>query len=309
MSGAGFTIPPGACDCHVHVFPDAARFPFVEKRVYTPPPAPVADLNAYLASLGLERVVVIQPSIYGTDNSALLDTLGALGSRARGVAVIDDGVSDSALDEMHRRGVRGVRVNLEMDGEHDPGRSARRLKEVAARIARLGWHIQLYCLADMIGRLEDVLAGLPVPVVLDHLGGITATKGPVQPGFGAVLGLLEAGNTYVKASGAYLCSQRAPDFPDVDPFAQTIIAANPDRIIWGSNWPHPDGARVSGRDPYTVLPFLPHGAAETLNLLGVWAPGAETRRKILVDNPVRLYGFDARASPTRHSREGGNPES
>jgi len=291
MNAVDFAVPPGACDCHVHVFPDRARFPFVEKRVYTPPPAPVADLDAYLVPLGLERVVVIQPSIYGTDNSALLYTLDALDGRARGVAVIDAEISDAALDEMNRRGVRGVRVNLEMDGEHDPGRSARRLKEVAGRIARLGWHIQVYCLADMIGRLEDVLADLRVPIVLDHLGGITAAKGPVQLGFGAVLGLLEAGNTYVKASGAYLCSQRAPEFPDVIPIAQTLIAANPDRIIWGSNWPHPDGARVPGRDPYTVLPFLPHGHAETLNLLGKWAKDAETRRRILVDNPARLYGF------------------
>jgi len=292
MSGVEFAVPPGACDCHVHVFPDARRFPFVEKRVYTPPPAPVRDLKAYLASLGLERVIVIQPSIYDTDNTALIDSIARLGlDRARGVAVIGDAISDAALDDMHRRGVRGVRLNLEMAGENDPGRSARRLREVAARIARLGWHIQLYCLADMISRLEDVLAGLPVPVVLDHLGGIIAAKGPIQPGFGAVLALLEAGNTYVKASGAYLCSNQAPAFPDVIPFAQTIIAANPDRIMWGSNWPHPDGARVPGRDPYTVLPFLPHGNAETLNLLGVWAPDAKVLHKILVDNPARLYGF------------------
>jgi len=291
MSVVDFAVPPGPCDCHVHVFPDAARYPFAQRRVYTPPPAPVADLDAYLSGLGLGRVVIIQPSIYGTDNSALLDTLDALGGRARGVAVIDDGISDAALDDMHRRGVRGVRVNLEMDGEHDPGRSARRLRDAAARVARLGWHIQLFCLADMVGALADVLADLPVPVVLDHLGGIAAGRGLDQPGFGAVLALLKAGNTYVKASGAYLCSEQAPDFPDVAPFAQAVIAANPDRVVWGSNWPHPDGARVAGRDPFAVRPFLPHGHADTLNLLGTWAPDAETRRKILVDNPARLYGF------------------
>jgi predicted TIM-barrel fold metal-dependent hydrolase len=292
MSGAGFAVPPGACDCHVHVFADAGRFPFVRKRVYTPPPAPVADLDTYLAALRLGRVVIIQPSIYGADNAALLDSIEGLGlERARGVAVIDDGISDAALDDMHSRGVRGVRVNLEMDGEHDPGRSARRLRETAGRIARLGWHLQLFCLADMIARLADVLAGLPVPVVLDHLGGIEAGRGPGQAGFGVVLALLKAGNAYVKASGAYLCSDRAPDFPDVVPFAQAVIAANPDRIVWGSNWPHPDGARVSGRDPFSVRPFLPVGHAETLNLLACWAPDVEARRRILVDNPARLYGF------------------
>ncbi len=291
MSEVGFAVPPGACDCHVHVFPDAARYPFAPRRVYTPPPAPVADLDAYLTGLGLDRVVVIQPSIYGTDNAALLDGIDQLGSRARGVVVIDDGISDAALDDMHRRGVRGVRVNLEMDREHDPGRSARRLRETAGRVARLGWHIQLFCLADMVARLAGVLADLPVPVVLDHLGGITAGQGLDQPGFGAVLALLAAGNTYVKASGAYLRSDRAPDFPDVVPFARAVIAANPDRVVWGSNWPHPDGTRVAGRDPYAIRPFLAVGHAEMLNLLGVWAPDAGTRRRILVDNPARLYGF------------------
>jgi len=291
MSRVDFAVPPDACDCHVHVFPDAARYPFVPKRVYTPPPAPVADLDAYLSGLGLRRVVIIQPSIYGTDNSALLDTLDALSGRARGVAVIDDGISDAALNDMHRSGVRGVRVNLEMDGEHDPGRSARRLREAAARVARLGWHIQLFCLADMVGALADVLADLPVPIVLDHLGGIAAGRGLDQPGFGAVLALLKAGNTYVKASGAYLCSDGAPGFPDIVPFAQAVIDANPDRIVWGSNWPHPDGARVPDRDPFAVRPFLPVGHVDTLNLLGRWAPDAEARRKALVDNPARLYGF------------------
>ena len=131
----------------------------------------------------------------------------------------------------------------------------------------------------------------PVPVVLDHLGGIEAGRGMSQAGFVTVLMLLGIGNVYVKASGAYLCSQQGPDFPDVAPFAQALIAANPDRIVWGSNWPHPDGARVPGRDPFAVRPFLPVGHGDMLNLLGTWAPDAETRRRILVDNPARLYGF------------------
>src|SRR5262249_6308449 len=147
--------------------------------------------------------------------------------------------------------------------------------------ARLGWHLQLFCLSDMIAQIANVLADLPVPVVLDHLGGIAAGRDLDQPGVGAGLALLEAGNTYVKASGSYLCSDRTPGFPDVAPFAQAATAANPDRVVWGSNWPHPDGARVVRRDPFTVRPFLPVGHADTLNLLGRWAPDAETRRKIL----------------------------
>jgi predicted TIM-barrel fold metal-dependent hydrolase len=291
MSTVDFAVPDGACDCHVHVFPDdTGRYPFVAKRVYTPLAAPVGALKSYLSGLGLDRVVVVQPSVYGTDNSALLDTLDALGgAKARGVAVIDDGISDAALQDMHRRGVRGVRVNLEMEGESDPNRSARRLVEIAGRVQGFGWHIQIFCLADMIAALAETLAALPVPVVLDHLGGIRADRGPGQQGFGAVVALLRAGNAYVKASGAYLASDAAPDFPEVVPFARAVIAANPDRVVWGSNWPHPDGSRRP--DPFAVRPFLPVGHSETLNLLGVWAPDDELRHKILVANPARLYGF------------------
>ncbi len=294
MTGRGldFTVPAGACDSHVHVFPDAGRYAFVPKRVYTPPEAPAAALNAYLSALGLERVVIVQPSIYGTDNAALLDTIAAIGpERARGVVVIDGAVSDAALAAMDRQGVRGIRVNLEMEGEGDPVRAARRLRELAGRIKGLGWHIQIFCRAEMFAAMGDCLAELPVPVVLDHFGGIAADAGLDQAGFDTVLALLGAGNAYVKASGAYLCSRAAPDFVDVVPFAKAAIAANPDRIVWGSNWPHPDGARVPGRDPSAVRPLLPIGDAATLNLLAVWADDPEIFRKILVDNPARLYRF------------------
>ena len=291
MTRPGFAIPAGACDSHVHVFPGAARYPYVAKRVYTPPDAPVAALESYLSVLGLARVVIVQPSIYGSDNAALLDTVAALGpERARGVAVIDEDIQDAALEDMHRSGVRGIRVNLEMAGEGDPVRSGRRLKEFAGRIQGLGWHIQLFCLGDMVAALADVLADLPVPVVLDHFGGIRTAQGLDQAGFATLLSLLNAGNTFVKASGAYLCSAAGPDFADVVPFARAVVAANPDRVVWGSNWPHPDGTR--GQNPAIVRPFLPVGDAETLNLLAAWADEG-TRRKILVDNPARLYGFQA----------------
>lgn len=291
MSTVDFAVPADACDCHVHVFPeDTERYPFVRKRRYTPQPAPVSDLNAYLSGLGLARVIVVQPSIYGTNNAGMLDTLDLLGAdKARGVAVIGGEISDARLDDMHRRGVRGVRINLGMEEDTDLKLSAQRLRDVGDRIQRLGWHVQVFCTADMIVALAEALAALPVPVVFDHLGGVRADRGLDHPGFRTVLSLLKSGNAYVKASGAYLCSDAGPDFADVAPFAQAVIAANPDRVLWGSNWPHPDGSR--GPDPFAVRPFLPHGHAETLNQLGVWAPHAETRRKILVDNPARLYGF------------------
>ena len=145
MKRLDFAVPAGACDSHVHVFPGTARYPYVTKRVYTPPDAPAAALESYLSLLGLARVVIVQPSIYGSDNAALLDTVAAVGAdRARGVAVIDEDIQDAALEDMHRSGVRGIRVNLEMAAESDPLRSGRRLKELAGRIQGLGWHIQLF---------------------------------------------------------------------------------------------------------------------------------------------------------------------
>jgi predicted TIM-barrel fold metal-dependent hydrolase len=289
MTRLDFAVPAGACDSHVHVFPGADRYPYVAKRAYTPPDAPVAALESYLAALGLARVVIVQPSIHGAGNAAVLDTVAALGAeRARGVAVIGEGIGDAALENMDCCGVRGIRVNLEMEGESDPARAGQRLRQLAGRIQGLGWHIQLFCQADMVAALADRLADLPVPVVLDHFGGIRTGRGPGQAGFEALLSLLKAGNIYVKASGAYLCPAAGPDFADVIPFARAVIAANPDRIVWGSNWPHPDGTR--GQDPVVVRPFLPMGNAETLNLLAAWADEG-TRQKILVDNPARLYGF------------------
>jgi predicted TIM-barrel fold metal-dependent hydrolase/predicted NBD/HSP70 family sugar kinase len=289
-SEVGFAVPAGACDCHVHVFGAAAEFPFAAARGYTPPPATAAELAVLLDALHLSRVVIVQPSVYGSDNSCTLDGMRRLGERARGVAVIDAATTDAALDEMHRAGVRGVRVNLETAGETDPDAARRNLAAAVARVAALGWHVQVYTRPSVIARLSEDVARLPVPIVFDHFGGAQAKDGINQSGFPELLALVAAGHAYVKLSAAYRSSDEAPAYDDVAPLARALIAANPDRVLWGSDWPHPHAA-LPGKALEEVTPSYDIDDALALNQLPSWTRNAAIRRKILVDNPARLYGF------------------
>jgi len=291
MTPLTFAVPPGACDCHTHVFLDPARYPFAPGRAYTPPPATVEQLLDLQARLQMDRVVIVQPSVYGVDNAATLEGIRRIGlDRARGVAVIGDEATETELDRLATAGIRGVRVNLALMGEQDAARAARLLRNTAARVAASGWHIQIYTQLAMIAALETSIADLPVPVVLDHFGSAQGAGGPSQLGFESLLALVRSGNAYVKLSAAYRSSTRAPDYPDMAPVARALIAANPDRMLWGSDWPHPDATRVTGRGPADVAPALPIDDGRVLNQLASWADET-TRRLILVDNPARLYGF------------------
>jgi predicted TIM-barrel fold metal-dependent hydrolase len=284
-------VPEGACDCHVHVFGTAARFPFAERRSYTPPPADAEELAALLRALRLSRVVIVQPSVYGTDNSCTLDGMRRLGpDRARGVAVIGDTTSDAELDSMHWAGIRGVRVNLETAGESDPDLARRLLAEAAGRVAGRGWHVQVYTNLAIVAALREAVARLPAPVVFDHFGGAQAAGGVGQPGFAALLDLVRAGHAYVKVSAAYRSSNAAPAYADIAPLARALIDANPERIVWGSDWPHPHAA-APGSELAAPTPLYDIDDGLALNQLADWAPEAATRRKILVDNPARLYDF------------------
>jgi len=294
-TAVSFAVPDGACDCHVHVFGRAARFPFAARRGYTPPPASAAALLALQEALHLSRVVIVQPSVYGSDNSRTLAGMRRLGRhRARGVAVIDDKTSNAALDEMHQAGIRGVRVNLATAGQSDPAQARRNLAAAVAQVAPLGWHVQVYTELSVIAALKDDVPRLGVPIVFDHFGGAQASGGPVggvdQPGFAALLALVGAGHAYVKVSAAYRSSEKAPAYDDVAPLARALIAANPDRILWGTDWPHPHAAAPGAAlDTITASYDIDDGLA--LNQLRSWAPNAAIRRKILVGNPARLYDF------------------
>jgi predicted TIM-barrel fold metal-dependent hydrolase len=286
-----FDMPPGACDCHVHIIGDPALFPMANGRVYTPPQASLDDLLTLHAALHLQRVVLVQPSFYGTDNSAMLSALIGHGRHARGVAVVDETLTPDALDRMRAAGVAGLRINLETAGQTDPDAGRKRLQAAIALSKPRGWHIQLYTRPSVIAGMAADLAASPVPLVFDHFGGAQAGQGLAQSGFDAVLLLVRSGKAYVKISAPYRVTAEPAPYADVAPFAQALLAANPDRVLWGSDWPHTDASKVPGRAPTDIAPFYPIDDGLVLNQLPRWVPDAALRRKILVDNPGRLYGF------------------
>lgn len=295
-AGPRFEVPPGACDCHVHVFaPD--RFPYAAKRTYTPGPASVDDLLAFAGRIGMSRCVVVQPSVYGVDHACLLESLRVLGGRARGVAVIDpERTSDQELDRLDEAGVRSVRLNLATEGATDPAAAARTLAATSRRIVGRGWSIQVYAGLDLLAALKDSLARLPVPLVLDHFAGASGEGGCGQAGFAELIDLLASGKVYVKLSAPYRSSRRGPGYEDMEGIARAFITAAPERMVWASDWPHTGGGATESNDRRdrglaATEPFRQVDVPSLLSLLADWSGDAMTWRRILVDNPAALYGF------------------
>jgi predicted TIM-barrel fold metal-dependent hydrolase len=286
-----FDIPAGACDCHTHIHGDPEKFPFFAGRVYTPELASPEEMSALHKALHIERVVIVTPSVYGPDNSATLFGIMARGATARGVAVIDDKTPESDLRAMNKQGFRGIRLNLATGGVNDPSVGRPRFSAAVDRVKARGWHVQLFTNLAMISAIKDLVAASPVPVVFDHFGGALAELGVDQPGFADLLELVKSGKAYVKISGAYRASKLGPDYADAAPLAKALIAANADRIIWGTDWPHPDSVTPPGRQVTDVTSLFQIDDGRLLNQLPVWAPDVATRNKILVDNPTQLYGF------------------
>ena len=284
-----FAVPEGTCDCHVHTF-DPQHFPYAPSRPYTPEPVSIAELQALHKALHISRVIVVQTTVYAADNRGVLDAMKQLGARSRGVAVIDEKTPDSALDEMDRAGIRGIRLNLETAGQTDPEIGRKRFQSAVERIKGRKWHIQIYARLTVIEGIKDLVAAAPMPVVFDHFGGMQAALGPDQPGFSSLMTLLRTGRAYMKISAPYRASTEAPNYPDVAALAKALVASNPQRILWGSDWPHP-GTPVPGRSLAEITPFFQIDDGHILNLLPTWVPDATTRKTILVENPARLYGF------------------
>lgn len=279
---------PGAADCHVHIIGPQAKYPMAPNRPYTPPEATVAQLKAMHARLGITRTVLVQPSFYGTDNSCMLDALAQLGDSARGVAVIDLKTPDATLRDMDKKGVRGVRINLESAGNRDPKAAAQMLKAFGKKVAPLNWHVQIFTVAPVIDKLVDTIIDMPVPVVIDHFGMPGGPKGIDFRGSQAVVDLAHARKAYVKLSAAYRFA-KDPLSDEVKQLAQTLIYAGRDHMLWATDWPHTQ--TIPGHPVAEVTPFSKIDDAAWLKALTTWYPDETTRRMILVDNPAKLYRF------------------
>ena len=288
-STAGFR---GACDAHVHIIGPRDKYPMVPNRAYTPPTATVAQLRALHRRLGIQRIVLVQPSFYGTDNSCMLDALKELGDSARGVAVIAANTPEAELRDMDAKGVRGIRINLESAGNRDPKAGQALLAAMAKKVAPLNWHIQIYAALPVLSQMTGALADSPVPVVLDHFGGLVLDGGPGQRGWQGIVDIARAGKAYVKLSAPYRVS-KTKDYADLNTWAQTIIYARRDHMLWASDWPHTQ--TIPGKSLEEVTPFNKIDAAASLRQFNSWYPDETTRRMMLVDNPAKLYRFPAAA--------------
>jgi D-galactarolactone isomerase len=267
--------PPGACDTHVHFYD--ARYPTAKMALITPPDASVADYRKLQTRLCLERNVVVQPTTYGTDNRCTLDAIVALGSSARGIAAVDTSVTDAVLAQLTKAGIRGVRFHM-LPGGALPWDM---LETMAARVDAFGWHVQLQLDGMEFPEREARLKKLPGTLVVDHIGKFLQIVPPEHESFRALARLVESGRTYVKLSAPYGFSKSGPpDYADAGALAKALIAIAPERMLWATNWPHPGGPAGHKPDEAMLLDTLLH-----------WAYDDATRRKILADNPARLYGF------------------
>jgi 2-pyrone-4,6-dicarboxylate lactonase len=271
------TLPPGACDAHCHVFGPASKFPYADDRSYTPPDAPFEGLVALHDFLGLSRSVIVQASCHGTDNSAMLDAIERGKGRYRGVAIVDGTVTDEQLADLDRRGVRGVRFNFVAHLGGAPDLDV--FDRVLARIEKLGWHVVLHLDAQDIGQYAERINRIRVPFVIDHMGRVRAEAGIEQEPFKQLLELMRNPLAWVKVCGPERVSIGRRPFEDAIPFARTLIEAAPDRVLWGTDWPHPNISKDMPND------------GELVDLMFRFCPDADLRQRLLVDNPARLYDF------------------
>jgi predicted TIM-barrel fold metal-dependent hydrolase len=275
-------MPAGATDCHAHVCGPFARYAYAAERIYTPPDATLAEYRRMLATLGVQRAVLVQPSVYGTDNTAMLEAIAEAGTSMRGVAVVEPGVTVAELKRLHDGGIRGVRVNVVDRRTHRNEIVLDELLPLTHRIADFGWHLEMLLQADAVPGLLDTAAKLPVDLVLGHLGYVHTDKGGAShAGFQDLLRLLDAGRSWVKLTGPYRISAEELPYADVTAMAHALLKVAPERLVWGTDWPH-----------VTMKKRMPNDA-DIADLLLDWVPDAAKRTAILVDNPQALYGFTA----------------
>ena len=274
------TLPAGATDTHAHICGPKSQYAYFSERVYTPPDCLLPAYSHMLKTLGVERAVLVQPSVYGTDNTAMLDAMKVAGKNFRGVSVVADDISESELKRLHDAGVRGVRVNIVDVPNRKPGTlPMEALKKLAQKVKPFGWHMEFLAHVDEFPDLDNMLDGFPVDTVYGHLGYMKTDKGIAHPGFQALLRLMKAGKAWVKLTGPYRISLQTMPHADTDVYAHELIKAAPQQVVWGSDWPH---VMVKGAMP---------NDGDICDLLGNWVLDEATRKRVLVDNPARLYGF------------------
>lgn len=269
-------LPADACDCHHHIYD--SRFPVAPNATLKPADAKVADYRLLQKRIGATRSVVVQPSTYGTDNSCTLDGMAQLGAATtRGVAVVDTSVTDAELKRLHGLGIRGIRFNLVQAG----ATTVEMLEPLSRRVNDLGWHVQIHQTGDGIVKMEDVLQKVSSPIVFDHMGRIPKDVGVNHPAYAVISKLIDKGRTWVKISGAYMDTKVGPPtYADSTKLAQAYVKLAPQRMVWGSDWPHPTQKDDEKANDATLV-----------DLLAEWAPDEATRNRILVDNPAAVYGF------------------
>ena len=269
-------VPPGSVDCHTHVF--NARYPMSPQRGYTPPNCSLDQMLHMHDRLGIERVVLTQPSVYGTDNSAILEAISSIPQQAKAVVAVNLSISDQQLATLENKGVRGIRLNLDNSGGMPI--TLEEIPKLAERISPLGWHLEFLFAGSDLVELISLLRNLPVPISIGHFGYMPATEGTAYPPFQLLLELVREGNTWIKLSAPNrLGVGDLPPWNEVVPMARALIEAAPDRMLWATDWPHPNKYDNQPND------------ADLLEQLEKWAPDPALRHRILVDNPVALYRF------------------
>ena len=269
--------PPGACDAHCHIFGPGDRYPYAPDRSYTPPDAPLERFVELQKTLGLSRAVLVNASCHGVDNTVILDAIAQSGGRYRGVANVDVSFTDRDFTNLHDGGIRGIRFNFvqHLGGTPDMGE----FKELVARAAAFGWHVVLHFDAADLLQFDSMLRTLPVPFIIDHMGRVPTKDGLDQEPFKRLLNAARMDNCWVKICGAERISSKGPPFTDAVPFAQAILDVAADRALWGTDWPHPN-----------IKKHMPNDG-DLVDLIPKFMPDAALQRRVLVDNPERLYGF------------------
>jgi 2-pyrone-4,6-dicarboxylate lactonase len=272
-----FKLPPGSCDTHCHIFGPDRLYPYVPERPYTPPDAPLEMFRALHDRLGVERAVIVNATPHGRDNRVVTDAIAQSGGRYKGIANVDETFGDRQLRDLAEAGIEGCRFTFLPRLGKMPDMSA--FDRIVERIAGLGWHVDLYLPATLIPEFRPRLMSLPVPYVIDHMGVVDASQGLELPGFVALLDLLrDDEKCWVKVSCPERISRTGPPFHDVAPFGRALVEAAPDRVLWGTDWPHPN------------VPAMPDDG-DLVDLVPLYAPDPVIRQKLLVDNPTRLFRF------------------